>query len=122
LAIPYANLRSFLSTTIIYDNGGTLNAGTDITNFGLQVANNTFIWQYDVQLEAYLTRKLLNADTPKGMYYFDHRRDPISTDQFGNTQFVLLPNTVNTNAFLLVGYEFMSSRLTIMKSEALPSG
>ena len=122
LGVPYANLRSFQSTILVYDNGGTLNAGTDITSFGLQAANNTFLWQFDTQLCSYLTRKIINCDMPKGMYYFDHRKDPISTDQFGNTQFVFIPNLVNSNAVLYVAYEFFASRQTIMQSEGLPSG
>ncbi len=119
--IPYTNLRSFLSTTLVYDNAG-LNAGTDLQNVGLQSANNTFIWQKSPRLMAYQTRKMINADMPVGTYYFDHRHSPISTAQFGNMQLVLLPSVVNAGAQALVGYEFMAARQSVAKSASLPVG
>ena len=124
LGIPYSNLRSYLSTTVVYDNGGTLNPGTDFgaeNGFGLQVANNTFIWQYGPQMLSYLTRQRINADTPKGMYYFSHRDNPISTDQYGNMQLVLYPTNVNANAAFQIAYEFFTQRDTVLKAAALPS-
>lgn len=124
LGIPYSNLRQYLSTTLVYDNGGILNNGTDFgaeNGFGLQVANNTFIWQYGPQMVSYLTRLRINADTPKGMYYFSHRDNPISTDQYGNMQLVLYPTTVNANAAFQLAYEFFTQRDTVLKSASLPS-
>lgn len=108
LAVPYANFRNFLSTFAIYDNNGGLTAGTDINYFLLQAANYTNIWKYD-PFTAALTqqRNIINDDFPAGMYYFDHRRKPISTIQYGNMQLVMNPNTV-TNGQLLVGYEALA--------------
>jgi hypothetical protein len=120
--IPYTNLRSFLSTLVTFDNGGVLNAGTDVVNIGLQSANNTFIWQKDPQLIAYMTRKMINSDMPVGSYYFDHRQRPISTAQFGNMQLVLTPSVVNANAQLILGYEFMAARKAVVGAASLPIG
>jgi hypothetical protein len=124
VGIPYSNLRSFLSTTVVYDNGGTLNNGTDIAaenGFGLQLANNVFMWQYGPQFCSYQTRKLINDDTPKGMYYFSHRTAPIYTAQYGNMQFVFNPTIVNSGATLQFAYEFFASRATVVNAAALPS-
>jgi hypothetical protein len=120
--IPYTNLRQFLSTMLIYDNGGVLNPGTDITNIGLQAANNTFIWQMDPYLISYRTRKKINSDMPKGSYFFDHRADPINTDQFGNIQLVINASTVNAGAVFYEGVEFIAARSTVLNAASLPSG
>jgi hypothetical protein len=56
------------------------------------------------------------------MYYFDHRRDPISTDQFGNMQLVFTATSVNSGAALLLGYEFFATRATVTRASSLPSG
>ena len=45
--LQYANFRDFMSTTIIYDNAGALNPGTDIAYFALQTANLVNIFKVD---------------------------------------------------------------------------
>lgn len=103
--IPYSNFRDFLSTTVIYDNGGTLNQGTDLTTITLTSANLTNILDLEPTFPALMARNRLQADFPIGMYYFDHRRKPISTVQYGNMQLNFQPSTVNANASFLVGFE-----------------
>lgn len=103
--LPYSNFRDFLSTVVIYDNGGTLNQGTDITTITLTSANLTNILDLEPTLPALEARLRLQDDFPIGMYYFDHRRKPISTVQYGNMQLNFQPNVVNANATFLVGYE-----------------
>jgi len=106
--IPYANFRNFMSTVVIFDNGGTLNVGTDVNYWALQSANYTNIFKQDPFLTALRTRQLIGDDMPPGTYYFDHRQKPISTIQYGNMQLVLNPSTVNANASLLVGFEALA--------------
>lgn len=103
--IPYSNFRDFLSTTVIYDNGGTLNQGSDITTITLTSANLTNILDLEPTWPGLMARNRINADFPIGMYYFDHRRKPISTVQYGNMQLNFQPSTVNANASFLVGFE-----------------
>lgn len=103
--MPFSNFRDFLSTCIIYDNGGTLNNATDITTITLTSANLTNLLDLESTYPALLARNRLQADFPDGMYYFDHRRKPISTVQYGNMQFNFQPSTVNAGATFLVGYE-----------------
>jgi hypothetical protein len=107
--LPYANFRNFMSTTVIYDNGGTLNVGTDVNYWALQSANYTNILKIDPLLSSLLTRQILGDDMPPGTYYFDHRQKPISTIQYGNMQLVVNPaGTVNAGAQLLTGYESLA--------------
>lgn len=106
--IPYANFRNFMSTIVGFDNGGQLNAGTDVNYWALQSANYTNIMKVDPFLASLFTRQLIGDDMPPGFYYFDHRAKPISTIQYGNMQLVLNPSLVNANAQLLVGFEALA--------------
>lgn len=107
--IPYANFRDFMSTTVIYDNNGTLNVGSDLAYLEIQSANYTNIIKFDPFTSAMQTRLILANDAPKGTYYFDHRHKPISTIQYGNMQLVINPSNVGGNgASFLMGYEALA--------------
>jgi hypothetical protein len=105
--IPYANFRSFYSTTVVLDNAGTLNTGSDVNYWALQSANYTNIWKLDPFTAALKARMIMGADPPKGMYYFDHRNKPINTIQYGNMQ-LILNGTVSAGATCLVGWEALA--------------
>lgn len=105
LPIPYANFRNFVSTICVFDNAGVLNTGADVAYWALQSANYTNIWKIDPRTAALFTREIINDDLPKGVYYFDHRRRPISTVQYGNMSLVLNPAAVTPGAAVFVGYE-----------------
>lgn len=106
--IPYANYRDFLSTTAIYDNAGTFNAGTDIAYWALQSANYTNLWKVDPNTAAEWGRLRLKIDFPKGMYYFDHRDKPIATVQYGNMALVINASSVTSGATVYIGYEMLA--------------
>jgi P3 major capsid protein len=120
--IGYANFRTFLSTMLIVDNGGTYNVGSDINYFALQAANSTNFWQYTPDVAALLARSIFMADPPSGVYWFDTRDRPINTQQYGNVQLVVNMSTVNANPALLVGYEQFDLTQTIQIMSSLPSG
>lgn len=124
--IPYANFRSFLSTVVIYDNqtGGVYNAaGTDITFWELQTANFTNIFKYPSWFPGVFARDAINCDFPLGMYYFDSRKKPINTIQFGNQQLILNPKgTVNTGAAALIGWEMFAITNTLVGAASLAGG
>lgn len=103
--VSYANFRQFLSTTMVYDNGGSYNAGTDLNYLALTAANSTNIFKLTPSIAALQARQTFMADPPAGVYYFDHRDRPIDTVTFGNMQIVANPITVNAGAQLVVGYE-----------------
>lgn len=120
--IPFANLRNFLSTTVIFDNGGTLNAGTDVNYWALNSANTTSLFKYGPNESALLSRGIFAADPPKGVYHFSHRDRPINTQQFGNMTLVLNPSVVNANAVALVGYEDFATLDQVQYATALNVG
>jgi hypothetical protein len=105
-AIPYANWRNFLSTTVIYDNAGVLNIGSDMNYIALQSANFTNLFKLDPFMLSLLTRTKINSDLAPGVYYVDTRNKPVNTQQYGNMSLILNPSAVTgaTSQFL-VGYE-----------------
>jgi hypothetical protein len=121
--IEYANLRAFLSTTLVYNNGGTLNAGSDINYFSLQSANVTELFRYDPTIAALLMRSEIMSDAPKGFYSFSHRRRPIETVQYGNMQLIVNPaGTVNSGAQFWLGYESFILRNQVTLAGSVPGG
>jgi hypothetical protein len=119
--IPYANYRTFLSTVVIYDNGGTLNTGSDINYWALRAANTTEIFKYPPEVAALFARTTFYSDPPKGVYYFDFRSRPINTQQFGNMELTVNAKTVNANAALLVGFENFASVSQVSQASSLPT-
>lgn len=115
--VQYANFRTFLSTMAIYDNGGTFNPGSDINYMGIQVANQVFLEQLDPYMASLRNRQNIGDDFPSGTYVFDHRRKPIVTNQYGNTQFVLNASQANAGASLEMSYEMLS-----LQSQAINAG
>lgn len=115
--VQYANFRTFLSTIAIYDNAGTFNAGTDVNYMGIQVANQVFLQQLDPYMATLQNRINIGDDFPAGTYVFDHRRKPIVTNQYGNTQFVLNASQANAGASLVMMYEMLS-----LQSQAINAG
>lgn len=120
--IPYTNFRDFLSTMIIFDNGGTLNPGTDINYFALQSANFTNLFQVPPHLIGLWTRQRLQTDMPSGMYYYDSRNKPINSMNYGNMEMILNPSVVNAGAVLLIAFESMGAINTLVPAGSLPGG
>ena len=119
---PYANFRDFLSTTVIYDNGGTLGVGADVNYWSIQAANYINYIKSDPFLIAGWSRNMIGDDWPVGTYYFSHRHKPISTMQYGNQELILNASTVNANAKLYVGYEQFALVNLIAQAGALAIG
>lgn len=120
--VPYTNFRQYLSTFSIFDNGGTLNAGSDVNYWALRSANFTDIFKMSPQETALMSRSLIGTDFPAGVYYFDHRQQPIQTNQYGNMDLVLNASTVNTGAQLLMSYEMLGQINLIAQAGSLPAG
>lgn len=120
--VPYSNFRSFLSTTAIFYNGTARTAGTDVNYVALQSANFTKIFQYEPKLSALKTRNQIGVDYPLGVYYFDHRRKPINTVQFGNMEMVFNCSTAGAGAYVNVGYESFAQVNTVTQAGSLSAG
>lgn len=121
--IAYPNFRDFVSTTLIYDNGGTFNTGSDINYIALQSANYTNIWKLDPYLAALYVRQEIGDDMPGGVYYFSHRHKPLATVQYGNFNIVLNANgTVNSGASVYVGFEDLGLINQVTGAGSIPGG
>lgn len=105
---PYTNFRDYMSTILIYDNGGTLNPGTDIVDFSLTLANYTNLFKFSPSMAALRVREAIGYDLPDGCYYFGSRHKPISPNSFGNIELNVKPSTVGSGSQLLTGWEYMA--------------
>lgn len=119
--IPYANFRTFLSTTVVYDNAGVLNVGGDINYFSLQASNTTQLFKYGPREAALFARSIFLADPPQGTYFFSHRNAPISTQNYGNMQLTVNPSAVTAGAGLLVGFEDFANLSQVSFATSLPT-
>lgn len=123
-AFAYPNYKSFLSTILLFDNGGVLNAGTDLNYITMQAANTTNFFKLTPNMVSERTRNWLGADMPKGMLYFDHRRSPVNTQNYGNMNLFINPSSVSTSnngAILYVGVEDLAVINTLQQASSLPN-
>jgi hypothetical protein len=123
--IPFPNFRNIQSLILFYDNGGTLNAGNDINYIALQSANYTNIFKVSPAMQSILARCLLHVDMPKGGYYFDFRRKPLSTVQYGNLNLVVNPATVTSGlgpAQFFVGFEQLAMQNQVVGAGSIAGG
>lgn len=120
--MPYANFREFLSTMVIFDNGGTLNPGTDVNWWRLQAANTYNYYNVDPKVQALAVRNDIGTDLPSGLTYFNHRNKVLSTQQFGNQSLILNASTVNAGAVALIGYEMFGVTNLVLGAQSLPGG
>ena len=123
--IPFPNFRNIQSLTVAYDNGGSMNSGTDINYLALQSANYTNIFKQSPAMASMMTRNILHMDMPKGMYYFDFRRKPLSTVQYGNLSLVVNPSSVTStlgSPQFLVGFEQLAQQNQVVGAGSLAGG
>lgn len=121
-AYPFTNFREFLSAVVIYDQNGTFNVGSDVNYWALQAANYTNIFKYSAKIAALLARQTFMADLPPGAYYFDFRRKPMITNQYGNLELVLNAATAAAQSQLVVGTEAFAQINQIVGAGSLPTG
>lgn len=122
--VSYANFNSFVSTVAIYNSTGTstgLLYGTDINYWQLTAANLTPIWKKDPLLVTLDSRERTLQDLPKGTYYFDSRKAPILTNQFGNVQLTVNPLAGGPAATLQILWEYFASLNTAGSGGSLQS-
>lgn len=119
--IPFTNFQSFLSASIIYDQNGTLAAGTDINAWKIAAANTLQFQYLDPITQSLRTRIRMMTDVPTGTYMFDFREQPINTNQAGNMQILLNPLTAAAGSQVLVGWESFADVNTILGAQSLPA-
>jgi hypothetical protein len=62
---------------------------------------------------------------PKGGYYFDFRKKPLSTVQYGNLNLVVNPATVTSTlgpSQFLVGFEQLAQQNQVVGAGSIPGG
>jgi hypothetical protein len=111
--ISYSSYRQYYSTSLVYDNAGVYNVGSDINKFSLRSANQSTIWESDPEMAALLARTTFLADPPLGTYWFNHSDAPISLANWGNMQLVVNPSAVTTGASIRVGFEYTANATQI---------
>lgn len=119
--IPFTNFQSFLSASIIYDQNGTLNAGTDINQWKIAAANTLQFQYLDPFTQTLRSRIAIMTDPPAGSYLFNFREQPINTNQAGNMQILLNPSTAAAGSTTLVGWESFADVNTILGAQSLPA-
>lgn len=117
----FANFRDFLSTLCIYDQNGTYAAGTDINYWSLVSANFTQLFKVSPTIAALNARNIVMGDLPPGHYYFDYRRRPINTVQFGNMELSLNAATAAAQSSLIVSTEAFA-QVTNLAGASLSAG
>lgn len=119
--VPFSNFQQFLSLSLIYDQNGTLNAGTDINYFALAAANTYLPFKVDPFTQAWIGRHKIKTDWPTGSYQFDFRGQPISTNQSGNMQLLLNAITAAAQTQVQAGFESFALVNTVLGAASLPA-
>lgn len=118
----FVNARSYESVAWVFDNAGVLNPnGSDLNYVQVTSANFTQILRWDGQMMCLVERDIVGSDLPQGMHYLDFRHRPINTDQYGNMQIILNPNTVSgSNSTFLFGWEAFGVIGVVNQGGSLP--
>ena len=113
--IAYAPQRSYLSTNLVYNNGNTLNPGTDISRITIEAANQTMFLDADPSFLGLMVENEYELDLPAATYYLNRRHSPINTSNYGNVNIGITPSVVNANA-VFVEYDEVFSYTGITSS------
>ena len=125
--MPYSNLRQFISSHLIFNNGGATNGGrgngSDIVSFGLQSANQSYLFQVAPDINAIRTRKVIGTDLPPGCYYFSFRENPFSTTNYGVLQLGLTPAVIGgtQTPYIINMSEMFANIATVQSAGSLAS-
>ena len=119
--IPFTNFQSFLSALVVYDQNGTLAAGTDVNSWKLTAANTLQFFNVDPFTQALKQRIRIKTDFPVGTYMFDFRDAPINTNQAGNMQLTLNASSAAAGSQTIVGWESFAVTNTVLGAQSLAS-
>lgn len=119
--IPFTNFQSFLSASVILDQNGVLNPGTDVAAWKMTAANTLQFFYLDAITQAMRQRVRIKTDFPLGTYMFDFREQPINTNQAGNVQIQLNASTAVAGAQVLVGWESFADVNSVLGAQSLPA-
>jgi hypothetical protein len=123
--IPFANYRKYLSQSIIYNNsgadGGLSADGTDIDYLAQVAANFTNIFKVNPPEQKRLNREQFMCDLFQGLYIFRSYEKPVDTQNYGNMQLDINPNTAGASAYAYTMSEFIAYQNQIAQAPSLPA-
>ena len=105
--INWPNNRAVLSACHYFDQaatGGVLN-GTDVNLIVLMINGNTNVREMTPQFLRHQQRYALGVDMASGLYYVSARRQPITTQLYGNVQTRFDVATAAANSYFANQYE-----------------
>lgn len=103
----FPTFSKLLGTYVTYDNGNTLNPGTDIETLALVVSNYSIIKQYDPNMLDRLTRNVMKASYPKGTYAIMSRMHPLDVSQYPSLQLQITPSSAAAGAYAMITTELL---------------
>ena len=104
--VDYPISRTILSAAFAYDNGASaLNAGTDISEFGIVNGGTLYPAQMNTQYFLQRMRDAIGADSAAGLYYLGSRSKPIDTTMYANAQYRFRPSSANANSYMAYAFE-----------------
>lgn len=123
--IPFANYRKYLSQNIIYNNSGTDGGlsidGSDIGYLQQVAGNFTPIWKVFPLEQKRVMRELQMTDLYDGLYVFRTYDKPVDTQNYGNMQIDINPNTAGASSYAYVMSEFVAYQNQISQAPSLPA-
>ncbi len=105
--INWPNNRAVLSSLHFFNQaaaGGTLN-GADLNLIVLMINGNTNVRELTPQMLRAMMRYTLGVDLASGLYYLSARRQPITTQLYGNVQTRFDVATAGNGSYFVNGYE-----------------
>lgn len=103
----FPTFSQILGTYFIFDNGGTLNPGTDITSLSLTLSNYAIVKQYDPYVLSRLQRQIVGVDYPDATYPLITRSHPLNVRQYPALQLQVQPSSVNSGALAMITTELL---------------
>lgn len=105
--LNWPNNRAILSVMHFFDQaaaGGTLN-GADLTQLTVLINGNTNVREMGPEYLRMQMRYRLATDLASGLYYIEARRQPITTQLYGNVQTKADIVTAGANSYFMNQYE-----------------
>jgi len=103
----FPTFSKMMGTYIVFDNGGTLSPGTDVSTIALTLSNYAIVKQYDPYVLDRLVRAVMQSSYPDGTYALITRQHQLNVDQYPALQLQFTPSSVNSGAKALITTELL---------------
>jgi hypothetical protein len=110
--VPFDSGKDYFNVFAVYDNGGVLNAGTDVNTLTIMLGGSQDVYRGTPHVWATMASLKISEGLPHGTYYKSLVNYPINTARTGGSaDFIVNPSVVNTNATLWTYYDVMQAGL-----------